>query len=157
MSYSDIPRFLGSIFLSLLAGFIGSLFAVPSLGWFGQLKMPLFTQPSWLVVFAFLVFYLLLGISLYLIRSQGTTKVEVKKALLLFTIQQLSGILWFVVLFGLRSLPLGSLVATIWWVYLLFTGRSFQRLMSTSKLLIPTYLWVGFVAVLNWTLFFLNR
>lgn len=155
----SILRLVGSIIICQLAGFLGSLFTVPAIPtWYAQLTKPSFNPPNWLFMPVWLTLYLLMGISLYLIWSQDTRRVEVKQALLIFAMQLVLNTLWSIVFFGLHSLLGSSLLIIVLWLAILFTILRFHKLSPTAGyLLIPYLLWVSFATVLTWAIFFLNK
>ena len=148
-----------SIVICQFAGLIGSVFTVRSIStWYTALVKPAFNPPNWLFGPVWTLLYLLMGISLYLVWQKGTSDVHVKIALLIFAVQLVLNILWSILFFGMQSPMLGLIEIVLLWVFILLTITNFYHISKpASYLLIPYILWVSFAAVLNLSIFLLNR
>ena len=154
-----IIRLIISILVCQLAGFVGSIFTRASVStWYATLNKPSFTPPSWLFGPVWISLYALMGISAFLIWNQGLEKEEVKVALIFFGIQLVLNAFWSAAFFGLRSPFAGLIVIVALWIFILLTVLYFFRVSSTAGVLLLPYIgWVSFAAVLNVSLFFMNR
>lgn len=154
----DVVRLLVSIVICQLAGFLGSLFTTPSIPtWYVSLNRPSFAPPSWLFSPVWILLFLFMGISLFLVWGAGTRDPKVKTALTLFAVQLALNVLWSALFFGAKS-PLAAFVEiVILWVAILLTILSFSRVsMTAAMLLVPYILWVNFAAILNFHFWRLN-
>lgn len=128
------------------------------LGWYITLNKPIFTPPSWLFGPAWSVLYILMAVSFFLIWKRGLKKKHVKNALKLFAIQLILNLSWSPIFFGLKNISLALIVIIIMWVYILKTILAFGKINKTaSYLLYPYIAWVSFAAVLNFSIWLLNR
>lgn len=154
-----ILRLIISILVCQLAGLIGSIFTRASVSsWYVSLSKPSFTPPSWVFGPAWITLYVLMGISAFLVWSKGFNNREVKAALIIFGIQLILNALWSAAFFGLRSPFGGLIVIVILWLAILVTILRFLNISTAAGLLlVPYILWVSFAAVLNLSLFLLNR
>ncbi|MFH1682806.1 MAG: TspO/MBR family protein [Candidatus Woesearchaeota archaeon] len=147
-------RLVISIMICQLAGVIGSLFTANSVStWYVDLVKPSFNPPSWIFGPVWIILYLLMGISLYLVWVKRTDKL----ALSVFGIQLFLNSLWSILFFGLRN-PLFAFVEIIFlWVMILYSFILFYKISKKAAyLLVPYLLWVSFAAVLNIFLYLLN-
>jgi len=155
----DILKLVVSIIACLAAGAIGSIFtrqAIPT--WYATLEKPAFNPPNWLFVPAWTLLYLLMGIAAFLVWRKGLENRQVRIALIVFLVQLILNALWSVVFFGLESPLYGLIVIVALWVAILFTVLKFYRVsLAASVLLWPYLLWVTFAAVLNSSIWLLNR
>jgi tryptophan-rich sensory protein len=150
-------RLLASLGLCHLVSLGSLLFAIPSLaGWYGQLVKPGFAPPQWLFPPAWLSLYTLMGIALYAIWNQGAGRLEVKKTLLLFTMQLILNLLCASSFFGLHSLLLAAFLSLLLCLVLLLTILRAAKLSQAALLLLPHLLWSVYLAAVAWTLLFLN-
>jgi tryptophan-rich sensory protein len=142
-----------------LAGFVGSIFTRASVStWYAALNKPSFTPPSWLFGPVWISLYLLMGISAFLVWSKGFYDREVKVALIFFGLQLILNAFWSAAFFGLRSPFAGLIVISALWIFIFLTILYFFRVSSTAGVLLLPYIgWVSFAAVLNASLFFMNR
>jgi len=159
VSPRDILKLVVSIIACLAAGAIGSIFtrsAIPT--WYATLEKPTFNPPNWLFAPVWTLLYLLMGIAAFLVWRKGLENRQVRIALIVFLVQLILNALWSVVFFGLESPLYGLIVIVALWVAILFTVLKFYRVsLAASVLLWPYLLWVTFAAVLNSSIWLLNR
>jgi tryptophan-rich sensory protein len=154
-----ILKFVTSIIVCQCAGFIGSIFtrlSIPT--WYATLNKPSFTPPNWVFGPVWITLYVLMGISAFLVWSKGFNNTEVKAALIIFGVQLILNALWSAAFFGLRSPLAGLIVIVILWLAILLTIFRFLDISTAAGLLlVPYILWVSFAAVLNLSIFLLNK
>ena len=154
----DILKLVISIIACQFAGFIGSLFTRASIPtWYATLKKPVFTPPNWLFAPAWIILFILMGVSAFLVWHHGLNERRVRIALGVFIVQLVFNMLWSMAFFGLRSPLFGLIVIVVLWVAILLTILNFLKVsIVAGVLLIPYILWVTFAAVLNVSIFALN-
>jgi len=159
MNIRDIWKLVVSIVACLAAGAIGSIFtrsAIPT--WFVTLEKPVFSPPNWLFAPVWTLLYILMGIAAFLVWRKGLGNRQVRSALIVFLIQLILNTLWSVVFFGLESPLFGLVIISVLWVVILVTVIQFFNISrAASMLLWPYLLWVTFAAVLNSSIWLLNR
>jgi benzodiazapine receptor len=159
MSIKDVPKLVASIVACLAAGAIGSIFtrsAIPT--WYATLEKPPFTPPSWLFAPVWTLLYVLVGIAAFLVWCKEVKNRQVRTALVVFLIQLVLNASWSVVFFGLQSPLYGFIIIVVLWVAVLLTVLLFFKISrAASVLLWPYLLWVTFAAVLNESIWLLNR
>jgi len=158
MKFTDILKLVVSVILCQIAGFLGSLFTTPAIPtWYATLKKPFFNPPNWIFSPVWISLFILMGISLFLVwRRQGHPRF--KTALTFFFVQLILNIFWSVAFFGLRSPLLGLIDIVFLWIAILLTIQNFLKVSKfAGVLLIPYLLWVSFAALLNFSLWLLNR
>lgn len=155
----DIWRFIISIAMCQLAGIIGSVFTSPAIPtWYATLKKPAFNPPNWLFGPVWITLYVLMGIALFLVWRKSLDIPAVRTGLTLFGMQLTLNVLWSVVFFGFRSPVGGLLIIFVLWTAILLTILRFTKVSEfAAVLLIPYIVWVSFAAILNLSLFILNR
>ena len=155
---TEILKFLASILLCQATGFISSLFANLSIPtWYADLQKPSFAPPNWVFTPAWVVLYVLLGISFYLVWRRAV-EVRVRPAVAAFIVQLALNALWSPAFFGLQSPLAGLIVIVPLWLAILATILTFHKVSKgAALLLVPYILWVTFAAVLNLNFLILNR
>jgi benzodiazapine receptor len=159
MKLNQITRLVFAVLICQMAGVVGSLFTFPAIPkWYARLYKPSFSPPNWLFAPAWITLFTLMGISVYLVWNQGLGKKEVKNALVIFGVQLVLNVLWSFFFFKLQA-PFYALIEILFlWLAILLTLVSFLEVSKTAALLLLPYLvWVSFAAVLNFSLFQLNR
>jgi tryptophan-rich sensory protein len=150
-------RFIVSLVICQLAGFIGGAFTAPAItGWYAALEKPLFSPPNWIFSPVWIILFLLMGVTLYIL-WQNLPKTEAKIAMVFFIIQLALNILWSALFFALKWPMVAFFEIIVLWVFILLTMIKSSRVSKTTVyLLLPYILWVNFAAVLNYFLWRLN-
>ena len=159
MKIKDIGKLVLCVAACLAAGAIGSMFtrqAIPT--WYATLEKPAFNPPNWVFAPVWTLLYILMGVAAFLVWRRGWENRQVKIALVAFLVQLILNASWSVVFFGLESPLYGLIVIAALWVAILFTTLSFYRISRVAGvLMLPYLLWVTFAAVLNESIWLLNR
>ncbi len=149
---------IGSVLLCNCAGLLGSLFTTTGPGsWYSTLIKPAFNPPAWIFAPVWTLLYILMGISLYLVITEGMKGRDVRIPLLVFTIQLILNLLWSYAFFGLESTFFGLLVIILLWISIVATMILFYPVRKAAAwLLVPYILWVSFATLLTYTIYSLN-
>lgn len=158
MDRKGIARLAAAILLCEIVGGLGSVFAIPSIpAWYAGLAKPYFSPPGWVFGPVWVVLYLLMGVSLYLVWSGGAGKSGSAPALKAFGLQLSLNFLWPLLFFGFRSPAYGLVDIAFLWVAILVTAlRSYRISRPAAWLLAPYLIWTAFAALLNFYVFILN-
>ena len=156
---NNFVRLIVSIVICQLAGIIGSIFTMSSVGtWYAAINKPAFNPPDWVFGPVWIVLYTLMGVSAFLIWKEDTKNKAVKNALIIFLLQLIVNVLWSIAFFGAHSILGGLIIIIILFILIALTIKSFHKVSKTAgNLLIPYLLWVGFAAALNISIWLLNR
>jgi benzodiazapine receptor len=154
----DVLALAGAVFVCQVAGIVGSIFTIPAIpAWYGSLRKPSFTPPSWIFAPVWVTLFTLMGISLFIILRKGFEKPAIRKAVSLFGAQLVLNMLWSIAFFGLRSPLYGLFVIVLLLAAVLATIAVFYTISRTATiLLIPYFLWGTFASVLNYSILVLN-
>jgi tryptophan-rich sensory protein len=159
--WKAIFMLVGSILLCESVGIISKLaVSQESLIWYKYLFKPVFTPPAWLFGSVWIILYLLMGISLYLILKSNNDKnlISKKFALTAFGVQLFLNGMWAPVFFGLRSTLGGLAVVLLLLAVIFLTFYKFYKIsIPASYLLIPYLLWVSYALGLNLTFWIYNH
>lgn len=155
---SNLLKLIFSVALCQLAGLIGVMFtpdAIPT--WYTALNKPSFNPPNWLFGPVWIVLYLMMGISLFIIWKEDLKNKEVKSAFIIFIVQLIFNTAWSLIFFGAHSPSGGLIIIIMLWILILITILKFMKISRfAGMLLIPYLLWVSFATVLNFFIFKLN-
>ena len=142
------------ILIPLAVGALASLLTRDSMAEFELLNKPPLSPPGWLV---WTILFVLMGIASYLIYQQGTEKVKVRQALVIYGVQLLFNFFWPIFFFRFGWYLFSFLWLMILWVLILVMISKFRKIDETAaKLLVPYLLWVTFAGYLNLGVFLLN-
>lgn len=158
MQRKNVFKLIIAIFVSQLAGVIGSIFTVSAIaGWYSELAKPALNPPNWLFGPAWVTLYTLMGIAAFLVWKKGWEQKEVKKGLAVFGLQLLLNAIWSIIFFGWQN-PAWALVNIILlWLAIVWTIIVFRRISKPAAcLLLPYILWVSFAAYLNYSIWMIN-
>jgi len=153
------PHLIAAVLFCIIVGSIGSLVTISGPdSWYANLAKPFFAPPNWVFAPVWIMLFMLMGISLYLIWQCGTEKPEVRTALAIFGVQFFLNVIWSFLFFGLKSPLLGLADIVILWLMIAATIAAFYRVKrSAAYLLIPYIAWVTLAAALNGAVYFMNR
>ncbi len=151
-------KLLASLILCQLTGILGTPFTINAIPtWYATLNKPFFAPPNWVFGPAWTILYFLMGVSLYLVWQQGTSKKKNRTALKYFAAQLALNFIWSPIFFGLKSPALALVVILAMWVMIVLTIKKFYPLSRwAAYLLVPYLLWVSFATLLNAGILVLN-
>ncbi len=143
-----------SIAICQMAGVVGSLATMPSIGtWYATLAKPWWTPPNWLFGPVWITLFTLMGISLYLVWFEAGRK----KELPFFPLQLGLNIMWSYMFFGLHRPDAAFKVIIFLWLAILGNIYVFYKVdKRAGYLLVPYIVWVTIAAALNYSVWMLN-
>ena len=152
-------RLLVSLAAPLLVGGLASLATARGVKeWYPTLVKPAFNPPAWIFGPVWTALYILMGIATFLVWQKGWDSRQVRVALVAFSLQLILNGLWSLLFFGLRSPGLAFAEIIILWAAILLTLIWYWRVTTAAGLLLLPYAaWVTFAAVLNGSIWILNR
>lgn len=148
-----------AILICEATGIISGLIANTNMNpWFDTLNKPSWNPPAYLFAPVWTILYLLMGISLWLVWKNKSTLQQKNNAINLFAFQLFLNFWWSIIFFKFHS-PLFALVdILLLLILILFTIISFSKISKLSAwLLVPYIAWVTFAAILNYSIWVLNR
>jgi benzodiazapine receptor len=127
--------------------------------WFPTLIKPSFNPPSWVFAPVWSLLYTMMGVAAGLVWNRiDCEKEAVKKALVFFVIQLALNALWSILFFGIRNPFLAFIEIILLWLMIYETYVQFGKIDKIAGyLFVPYILWVSFAAVLNGSIWWLNR
>ena len=157
-SLREIFRLSASISTAQMAGAIGAVATSTSLStWYKHLKKPALAPSGRIISRVWIVLYVLMGISAYLISRRESDHAGAKGALSLYRFQLILNVLWSWAFFYLRSPLAGLAVISFLWLSILATIMKFRKISAAAAiLLVPYLLWVSFATYLNYSLWRMN-
>lgn len=153
-----VLRLVASLAVVYAAAYLGAAATTSSLEtWYRTLDKPAFSPPDWLFGPVWTILFTAMGVSLYLVWSQGLGDGRVRIAIAAFALQLVLNVLWSFLFFAQQSPPAAFIEIMILWAAILATIVLFWRVsVVTGALLIPYLLWVSFAGVLNFFIWRLN-
>src|SRR4030042_539591 len=160
----NIAKLIISILICEAAGFMGSFFTTPAIGsWYAFLEKPSFSPPNWIFAPVWILLYLLMGVSLYLVWAKNwAVKVPAEKrkqkswnrwatklffgswkeenAVLVFSLQLALNIVWSIIFFGLKLPGLAFFEILMLWFAIVYTIANFHRISKLAAYLLLPYI-----------------
>lgn len=147
--------FTAWLLLCFSAAALGGLFMPGE--WYAQLKKPAWNPPSWIFGPVWTALYFMMAVAAWLVWRRGGFPAQ-RKALGFFLLQLLLNAAWSPLFFGLHNPALAFAEIVLLWLALVATLIAFwQAHRGAGVLLLPYLVWVTFAAVLNFTLWQINR
>lgn len=156
MNIRDFITLLVCIVICESAGILGSVFTISAIPtWYATLEKPFLNPPGWVFGPVWIILYLLMGISLWLIWKSDSP--EKKKASELFFAQLILNAIWSPIFFGAESIGGALAIIVLLWSAIALTILVFAKISKIAAwLLIPYILWVSFALYLNLAIWMLN-
>jgi benzodiazapine receptor len=151
--------FLISLGIVLAIGIVASLVTTPQItGWYTTLQKPSFNPPNWLFAPVWTLIYLLIAVAAYLVWQRRDSSTNYLTTRALYILQLALNFSWSIVFFGLHSLVGGLLIILLLWMMIFLNIRWFGKFNKVAGwLLFPYFLWVSFAAILNFSIYWINR
>jgi len=149
-----------ALIVCLLVGYSASLVTRPSVeSWYPTLVKPIFNPPNWIFMPMWTLLYILMAVAAGLVWDKiKEQNEEVKKALAFFLIQLTLNAIWSYLFFGLKNPMLALIEIALLWLMIYETYLKFIKINKTAGyLLIPYLAWVAFAAILNASIWWLNK
>lgn len=150
----NIKTLIISIIIPILVGFIGNLLGNNSMG-FNEIIKPDYTPPRIIFPIVWIVLYILMGISSYLIYTSNSPKKE--DALRVYALQLIFNMLWTFFFFNLNWFLFSFIWIIILIILVLIMIYKFIKINNIAGYLqIPYLIWLLFASILNISVYFLN-
>ncbi len=154
-------RDIGAGILALAAvvavSLCGQIATYPNLApWYASLTKPSFNPPNWVFAPIWSALYALMALALWRVLRRAPSPAR-RYALVLFFLQLALNAAWSWMFFAAHSPLLGLINVVTQWLTVVATIAAFARLDRVAAwCLAPLALWVGYAAVLNAALWWLN-
>lgn len=127
--------------------------------WYPTIIKPSFNPPNWIFGPVWSMLFTFMGVAAGLVWAKiDFNKEIVKKALLFFVIQLALNVLWSFLFFGLHNPGIALIEIILLWLMIFETYNQFIKIDKIAGyLFIPYLAWVGFAAILNANIWWLNR
>ena len=151
-------KLLISIAIPLLVGGISGYFTVTGVeSWYQTIQKPSWNPPNWIFGPVWTTLYVMMGIALWLVWKEDTSRELKIIAVILFSAQLLLNFLWSFIFFKLEQPGWDFAEIIVLWGAILATIFAFGQVNKVAAwLLVPYISWVSFAALLNYTIWRLN-
>ncbi|MFV5702855.1 TspO/MBR family protein [Flavobacterium sp. XS2P12] len=157
---NKITRILAVVVTCLAIGYFSGIVTRSAITtWYPILIKPSFNPPNWIFAPVWSMLYVMMGVAAGLVWDRIEAEKEVvKKALVFFAIQLALNALWSYLFFGLHNPMLAGLEIIVLWLMIFETYIQFAKINKIAGyLLLPYLAWVSFAAVLNGSIWWLNK
>ncbi len=126
-------KLLASFIPPIGLGSIAGIFRTKEItGWFVSLNKPSFNPPSYLFGGIWTAFYILIGVSMFLILSTRKTKL-LQKALVIFDIQLFFNFWWSILFFTFLLVFLSVIEILIVWFLIIYIISLFKKIKTSCR------------------------
>jgi len=159
LNSTNIALLIWGVVFCNLAGLPGGIYTLMRYtSWYALLKKPSFHPQIWVFGAAWTVLYTLIGVSLYILYKHGLSQPKVVNAAFDLVLMFVLNSIWPMMFLGFQSFISGLVAISILWIITVVTIYHFALVSSIAALfLIPYLLWISFLAVLNLSLWELNK
>jgi benzodiazapine receptor len=160
MTYkTDYLKLVSASVICLSMVWVNSSFSITGKGqWYDDLVKPSFTPPGIVFSIVWPALYILMGTAVFLIWNKGFESYAAKIAIAMFFFQLLLNGTWSVIFFGMHNVGAAMIEIILLWVAIAVCTIKFFAISNLAgALMVPYLVWVAFAAVLNVSIWFLNR
>lgn len=153
-----VTRLFAAITVCLLAGWAGLIFMTPYVRtWYAALAGSALFLPAWFFNPAWMLLFILMGITLYLVWNKGWSQKNVQEATALFAVQLTLIVIWSYLLFTLQ-VPFFALIGSVllWFAVLMTVGAFYRVSVPAAVLLMPCLFWATFAIHFTYSIYVLN-
>jgi benzodiazapine receptor len=150
---------LVALALPLAVGALGGSVTASSVRtWYPTLRKPPFNPPGWLFGPVWTALYLMMGVAIYLVWTGARSESGRRRAAAWWAAQLVLNLLWSLVFFGRRSIgPAFGEILVLWLAIAATIRAAAAERPVAGAILVPYLGWTTFAAVLNGSLWYLNR
>ena len=146
---------VSSLVIPLAVGGAAALITDAGAGFYDEVTQPPLSPPSWVFSVVWTILYILMGVSLYLVRTSGGG--NKRRAYVLFGAQLAVSLIWSIVFFNARAFLAASVIIVLLWALILAMVVVFRSVRPAAGYLqFPDFFWVTFAAYLTWSIYYLN-
>lgn len=159
LNFKNIKSYLICIIICIMIEVFAGFITQESVNtWYNTIAKPEFTPPKWVFAPVWTILYLMMGFAWGHINNINPGSKILKKANLLFIIQLCFNFLWSLIYFGFHNIGAALIDIILLWVTIILTIYQFFKISKLSGwLLIPYLLWTSYAAILNATIWYLNK
>ena len=156
MSLKKYKPYLKSIAFPWAVGGISAFITMKGMPYYEMQAKPFFTPPNIVFPIVWTILYTLMGISAAKVSLSSDPKK--KEALKTYYLQLAANFLWSVLFFGLHNYFLAFLCLLLLIILIINMIKEFAQIdLKAAKLQIPYLFWCFFAAILNFSVWWLNR
>ena len=154
---NKIIKFVISVAIPLIVGWLSSLAAGENEGVYDTMLQPSFAPPSWVFPVVWGILYTVMGISLYLVIKDGLDKPGVMDAGFYFGVSLVLNFFWTPIFFRWNLILLALIWLVVMIIFAIVTAYKFYNINRVAGYLwIPYILWLVFALSLNIDYYVLN-
>lgn len=153
----DIKKLLKNVAIPVIVGALAGFLTKNDVTEFMETaNKPFFMPPGWLFPVAWTILYVLMGVAAYYIDISKA--IDKDKALLVYYAQLFFNFVWSFIFFTAGKYLFAFVWIVVLWLLILLTIIKFKKIDTRTVLLLAPYLvWVTFAAILNLSIYILNR
>jgi len=150
--------FIINIAIPLAMGAIGAWFTSQYVKtWYVTLNKPSFNPPNWVFPPVWTTLFILMGIAAYLVWLKRKEVQHFNRTVAIYLIQLVLNVMWSFLFFYAHEIGLALFEIIALLLVIIINAMVFYKIDKTAGLLfIPYILWVGFAAILTYSIFSLN-
>ena len=151
-----LKSLISNLIIPLAVGGLSSVLIRDGIEFYNKnVKQPSFAPPSILFPIVWIILYILMGISSYIIVESDSVLRE--KSLVIYGLQLLFNFIWPLIFFDTRMYLFAFIWLILLWILTFLMIILFYKIEPVSAYLqIPYILWLTFAAILNINVYFLN-
>lgn len=153
----NLRKLLTSLAIPVITGLLGWVFTRNSMDIYNRIISPPLSPPGYVFAVVWSILYVLMGISLYIVRESRGNSDDKSRGYLFFGAQLVFNFLWTIVFFNLEWFTFAAIWLVLLIVLIALNIFYFGKVNKVAALLlVPYLLWCAFALYLNIGIVILN-
>lgn len=146
----NLKRFLTSMAYPVGGGILSAILTGGSMKSYADMAKPALSPPGWIFPVVWTILYILMGISLYIVRESAVPLSNKRDAVRMFAIQLILNILWPIWFFSFRLCGFAAVWLAVLIAAVVLMIKSFSKINRIAAYIqIPYLIWCLFALYLN--------
>lgn len=153
----NLKKLIISLLIPLAVGGLSTLITGGDMKIYGEINQPPFSPPFIVFPIVWVVLYILMGVSFYLVWNSKAAYEEKKSAFIFYFVSLLLNFIWSPVFFSLKQFLLAFVILVALFITVIITAVKYNKIDKNAALLqIPYLVWLAVAGYLNIGIYLLN-
>lgn len=163
ISVKEVKKYIYCVLIPLLVGYLSSTLAqaisgVDTITYYQNLIKPGFAPSGIIFPVVWIILYILMGTSSYIILSQKKKESKIKDAMFYYWTQLGLNFLWSIFFFGFQLRLTALIDLILLFIFVIIMVYKFYKIKPLAAYLnIPYIIWLAYAIILNYFIWFINK
>lgn len=154
----NLPLLAVLVIIIEIGGFLSGFLSGTGGEIYNSFIKPAFSPPSWIFPVVWTILYFLMALALYRILLHGQQGEDTSNAVFFFVAQLILNYIWSIIFFRFQLYGVAFLEILLLLFFIIVTTVEFAKIdKKAAWLMVPYIIWVAFAAILNYSIWMLNK